>query len=91
VRLPCGEVVIKPINKKDIMSEILSITEKVPQEVTLPDGIYIGTWSGCEIEIDIHYNSKQYTLKTKKGVRGIGIKVVVKIVQGIATFETVKN
>ncbi len=71
------------------MSEILSITEKVPQEVTLPDGIYIGTWSGYEI--DIHYNSKQYTLKTKKGVRGIGIKVVVKIVQGIATFETVKN
>jgi hypothetical protein len=50
VRLPCGEVVIKPINKKDIMSEILSITEKVPQEVTLPEGILFA------IIVNINFN-----------------------------------
>ena len=71
------------------MLEILSITEKVPQEVTLPDGVYFGTWSGYEI--DVHYNSKQYILKTKEGVKGLNVKVAIKIKNGVATFEIFKN
>lgn len=70
-------------------NKILSITEKVPQAAMLPDGLYNGTWGGYVITI--HYNDKVYECKTEEGVRGIGIKVVVTVQDGLATFESVKN
>lgn len=69
--------------------KVKSITEKVPQVTTLPDGLYYGTWGGYVVEIN--YKSKTYELTTEEGVRGIGIKVVVEIKDGVATFDTVQS
>jgi hypothetical protein len=71
------------------MGKITKITVKVPQEVTLPDGIYSGTWGGYVI--DIKFNGKNYELTTEEGVRGIDIKVVVTIKDGVATYSELKN
>jgi hypothetical protein len=69
--------------------KILQITEKVPQTATLPDGLYTGIWGGYNIEVN--YNGKIYSLTTEEGVRGIGIKVIVTIENGQATFSQLKN
>ena len=69
--------------------KIIKITEKVPKEVKLPDGTYLGIWGGYIIEVK--YNDKTYELITEEGVRGIGFKVVVTIKDGIATFNSVNN
>ena len=69
--------------------KIKKITKKVPQEVTLPDGIYTGKWGGYSIEV--HYNQNTYELTTEEGVRGINISVVITIKDGVATFESLKN
>lgn len=69
--------------------KILKITEKIPQPATLPDGIYTGTWGGYNIELN--YNGKVYSLTTEEGVRGVGIKVIVTIQNGEATFSELKN
>ena len=71
------------------MGKILSITEKVPQVTTLPDGNYVGTWGGYIIEVN--YKGKTYELTTEEGVRGMGFRVVVTVADGIATFEAVNN
>ena len=71
------------------MGKITSIKVKLPQEVTLPDGIYSGIWGGYIIELT--YKGKTYELTTEEGVRGMGFKVVVTINNGIATYETLKN
>lgn len=71
------------------MKEIISITEKVPQEVKLPDGEYLGTWGGYVI--DLHLDGKQYQLSTREGVKGIGIKVVVTVKDGKASFKILNN
>ena len=71
------------------MNKITSITEKIPQVTTLPDGIYNATWGGYIIEL--HFKDKVYELTTEEGVRGISIKVVVTIKDGIATFESLNN
>ena len=71
------------------MGNILSITEKVPQATTLPDGMYSGVWGGYTIELQ--YNGKTYELKTEEGVRGMGIKVMVQVDNGVATYHEVKN
>ena len=70
-------------------NKILKITEKVPVEVTLPDGIYQGTYGGYIINIT--YKNKNYELTTECGVRGGGFKVVVTIKDGIATFADLNN
>ena len=70
-------------------NKVKSITEKVPQVTTLPDGLYDGLWSGYVIEVS--YNGKKYDLTTEEGVRGINIKVVVQIENGVATFDTITN
>lgn len=62
--------------------KILSITEKVPQTTTLPDGKYI---------IELQYKGKYYELKTEEGVRGIGFGVIVTIKNGEATFDSIDN
>ena len=69
--------------------KIKAIREKVPQITTLPDGLYNGTWGGYVI--DVNYKSKVYELETEEGVRGIGIKVVVSITDGVASFNTIEN
>ena len=70
-------------------NKILKITEKVPKETTLPDGIYQGIYGGNNIEI--RFKDKTYDLRTEEGVRGNGFKVIVTIKDGIATFEDLKN
>lgn len=70
-------------------NKILEIREKVPQTAMLPDGSYFGTWGGYVIEVT--YKGKNYELTTEEGVRGIGIKVVVDVDNGVATFKEVKN
>ncbi|HMS90626.1 MAG TPA: hypothetical protein PKC87_00175 [Candidatus Absconditabacterales bacterium] len=69
--------------------KILSIKERIPQETTLPDGTYTGTWGGYVI--DVRYKDKSYELTTEEGVRGMGFKVVVHIVNGVATFTSIIN
>ena len=71
------------------MGKILKITEKLPKEAILPDGLYLGIWGGSIIEVS--YKNKEYQLETEEGVRGIGYKVLVKIEKGIATFEEINN
>lgn len=71
------------------MGKIKSIKERVPQEVTLPDGNYLGTWGGYVITMN--YNGKTYELETEEGVRGFNIKVMVTINNGEATFHELKN
>lgn len=71
------------------MGKILKITEKVPKVTILPDGLYNGTWGGYGIELT--YQGKTYELTTEEGVRGVGIKVVVTIKDGVATFDEIKN
>lgn len=69
-------------------NKIISITEK-PIEATLPDGYYIGFWSSNIIELS--YNGRDYILDTNEGVRGINVKVVIEIKDGIATFNETLN
>ncbi len=69
--------------------EIKSIKEKIPTLATLPDGLYNGVWGGYVIEVN--YKGKTYELETKEGVRGMDIKVVVEIKDGVPTFEEAKN
>ena len=59
------------------MGKILSITEMVPTESSLPDGTYPGIWGGYNI--DVKHNGKTYHLKTDIGVRGMGFPVVVTV------------
>lgn len=70
-------------------NKVKSITEKVPQVTTLPDGQYEGLWGGYIIEIGS--NGKEYELTTEEGVKGMNIKVIVEIKDGEATFEEVRS
>lgn len=70
-------------------NKIKSITEKVPKVTTLSDGLYYGTWGGYVIEVTS--KGKTYELETDEGVRGMGIKVVVEVKEGIATFDEVQS
>lgn len=65
-------------------NKIKSIKEKVPQIATLPDGYYNGVWGGYVIELS--HKGKTFELETEEGVKGIGIKVVVQVKEGVATF-----
>lgn len=60
--------------------KVKSISIKVPKEITLPDGLYTGTWGGYTISL--RYADKEYELKTEEGVRGIGIPVVIEVKDG---------
>lgn len=51
--------------------------------------MYYGIWGGCII--DVTYKNKQYELETEEGVRGIDIKVIVGIKDGVATFDIINN
>ena len=70
-------------------NKILTITKKEPKEVILPDGLYMGLWSGsC---IDILYKENKYELETELCIKGINIPVIVEIKDGIATFDKTLN
>lgn len=66
-------------------NKILSITEKVPQVATLPDGLYKGIQSSNVIELTC--NGKQYELTCEEGIRGFNNHVVVEIKDGVATYD----
>jgi hypothetical protein len=70
-------------------NKIISITEKVPQIITLPDGLYTGSWGGYIIEV--RFKNKVYELETEEGVRGMNINVVVEIKEGEGTFDTINS
>ena len=70
-------------------NKIIEIVEKIPKVSELPDGLYAGTWGGYSI--DVRVKDKEYRMKTEEGIRGFGIKVVVEIKEGIATFTELKN
>lgn len=70
-------------------NKVKSIIKHISQVVTLPDGIYKGTWSAYVIELK--YENEIYELRTEIGVRGINIPVVIEIKEGVATFDTVIN
>lgn len=72
-----------------MMGKVLSIKEKQPVDVTLPDGVYLGTWGGHAIELG--YKEKIYELETDIGVKGFGYRVAVTVKDGIATYAEVKN
>jgi len=65
--------------------KITAIKEILPQDSTIPDGLYIGDWGGYKITVN--YLNKKYELSTEEGVKGIGIKVVVTVKDSIASFE----
>lgn len=71
------------------MGKIIDIQQKILVKATLPDGIYVGTQGGSEIEL--YYSGTYYLLTTDVGVRGINLKVIVTIKDGIATYELLKN
>lgn len=73
---------------KSIPMEITEITEKRPN-VKLPDGTYLGKWSGNII--DLTFNDREYQLKTSISVKGFDINVVVTITDGVAKFTETKN
>lgn len=70
-------------------NKIKSIKEKVPQITTLPDGLYNGIWGGYIIEVK--YKEKTFELETVEGVRGIGVKVVVEVKDGIPSFDEINS
>lgn len=70
-------------------NQIKSISRFGGFDAQLKDGKYLGSWGGYEI--DLKYKGDTYTLKTLKGVNGIGIKVLVIIENGVATFELFNN
>ena len=71
------------------MGKITTIYEKVPQVTTLPDGYYIGMWTGNVIEVN--YKAKWYSLQTEERYYGGEISVVVSIEDGIMSFEELNN
>jgi len=70
-------------------NRIISITEKVPQKASLPDGYYNGTWGGSIIEVC--YQGRIFELETQEGIRGSDVKVVVEVKNGIATFDRLQS
>jgi len=70
-------------------NKVKSITEKLPQVTTMPDGFYSGTWSGYEIEVE--FGSKKFQLETEEGVRGTNVRVVVEVKDGVATFDVLRS
>ena len=71
------------------MARILEITEKIPRPAELEDGMYTGVWGGYVIEV--YHKDKLYSMRTDEGVRGSGIKVIVKIKNNMASFEQLSN
>lgn len=80
--------IIDNITEKSNQMKIVKITEKKP-DAKLPDGYYIGKWSGNII--DINFNNKEYELETDTGVRGFNINVIVTVLNEVATFNETKN
>ena len=71
------------------MNKILKIEEKLPKEIVLPDGNYIGSWSGYCITLAI--GNRTLDLTTEEGVKGINVSVVVTVKNGEATYEKIIN
>lgn len=72
-----------------MIKRVKVVEEKLMQITVLPDGIYNGVWSGNVIDLKV--GIKEYELTTEIGVKGINIKVIIEVKNGIATFDTIKN
>ncbi len=64
--------------------QVISAKIKIPKS-NIPNGTYHGIWGGYEIIFTAH--SIEYELQTEEGVRGRGFKVLIKVRDGIITFE----
>jgi hypothetical protein len=71
------------------MSKVVAITEKVPQNTSLPNGWYKGVQGGYVV--DVMYNGKDYQIKTDDGVRGFNISVVINIEGDNIEIHSLKN
>lgn len=69
--------------------KVISIKEQAPKEVTLPDGLYVGKLGGYCITLIV--GNTTYELQTEDGIRGIGFNVIVKVENGVATYDYAKN
>ncbi len=70
-------------------SKVVKITEKVPKDVKLSDGIYQGTW--WVYVCTINHLGKDYDVHVEEGIRGMS-KAVVFIKNGdVSTIETIDN
>lgn len=67
------------------MNKITSAQKLVMEDATLPDGTYSGIWGGHVIKIST--SKGDYHLTTEQGVRGVGYKVSVRVIDGEATFS----
>lgn len=67
--------------------KITSIKKKVSKKDALPDGYYIGNWTGFIISVTSQ--NVEYLLTTQRG--GKGVKVVIEVKEGIATFNEVNK
>lgn len=79
---------VRDSNLLSVKNKIISIREKIPRPANLPDGHYVGTWSGYMITVS--YNDKYYELQTEHGIRG-STRVVVNIKDQNPTFDELKN
>lgn len=69
--------------------EITNITKKVSAPAVLPDGVYKGEWGGSVIAVT--FEGEEYILTTSEGVRTFGLKVIVTVEDGKATFTELNN
>jgi len=70
-------------------NKVKSIVKKVPEETTLSNGLYIGTWGGFIIELK--FNNYIYELATEDAVTGVNIPVVVEVIDDNVTFDTTRT
>lgn len=75
--------------KTSMDNKIKSIKERLPQVATLDDGYYNGIWGGNVIVVE--HQKRTFELETEEGIRGIGVKVIVLVKDGVATFEEINN
>ena len=69
--------------------KIVKITKQEIKPSKLADGWYTGIQGGYEVVIQLHDST--YTLEVDEGVRGIGYKVVVQIIEGDVHIHDLQN
>lgn len=70
-------------------SNVVKITEKVPKDVKLSDGIYQGNWCGSICTIS--YLGKDYDVHVEEGIRGMSKAIVTIRNNSISKVETIDN
>jgi hypothetical protein len=60
-----------------------------PTHVVLPDGIYLGYWTGHII--NFQYFGKDYEIETLRSTLGTNVEVAVEIRDNKITFDKINN